>query len=174
MLELIHTYSGIFAIIVYSLILFLILKFRKPTVKEEEPEEIVDDSFEEAPVVEKVETVKDIVPDYNPFPHLTENKVKSIKDKVNVMLNVVSPCREVELLHYAIFSNKNDFNAYRAIAFGLGYEVESEINDNGEVYLSNTVVADKDKLNHSILTLADTLSAYNGTYKGWKVKDIIE
>ncbi|MBQ3384807.1 MAG: hypothetical protein IJG59_06295 [Erysipelotrichaceae bacterium] len=39
MLELIHTYSGIFAIIVYSLILFLILKFRKPTVKEEEPEE---------------------------------------------------------------------------------------------------------------------------------------
>lgn len=39
MLELIHTYSGIFAIIVYSLILFLILKFRKPEVKEEEPEE---------------------------------------------------------------------------------------------------------------------------------------
>ena len=143
-------------------------------VKAEEPEEIVDDSFEEAPVVEKVETVKDIVPEYNPFPHLTENKVKSIKDKVNVMLNVVSPCREVELLHYVIFSNKNDFNAYRAIAFGLGYEVESQINDNGEVYLSNTVVADKDKLNHSILTLADTLSAYNGTYKGWKVKDIIE
>lgn len=39
MLELIHTYSGIFAIIVYSLILFLILKFRKPEVKEEGPEE---------------------------------------------------------------------------------------------------------------------------------------
>lgn len=39
MLELIHTYSGIFAIIVYSLILFLILKFRKPEVKEEKPEE---------------------------------------------------------------------------------------------------------------------------------------
>ena len=142
--------------------------------EEPEEEEIVDDSFEEVPVVEKEETVKDIVPEYNPFPHLTENKVKSIKDKVSVMLNVVSPCREVELLHYVIFGNKNDFNAYRAIAFGLGYEIENEINDNGEVYLSNTVVADKDKLNHSILTLADTLSAYKGTYKGWKVKDIIE
>ena len=39
MLELLMKYSGITAIIVYSLILFLILKFRKPTVKEEEPEE---------------------------------------------------------------------------------------------------------------------------------------
>ena len=40
MLELIHQYSGIVAIIVYSFILFLILKFRKPEQEEEEePEE---------------------------------------------------------------------------------------------------------------------------------------
>ena len=39
MWELIRNYSGIAAIIVYSLILFVVLKFRKPEVKEEEPEE---------------------------------------------------------------------------------------------------------------------------------------
>lgn len=39
MLELIQNYSGIFAIIVYSLILYLVLKFRKPEKKEAEPEE---------------------------------------------------------------------------------------------------------------------------------------
>ena len=39
MWELIQNYSGIAAIIVYSLILFVVLKFRKPEVKEEEPEE---------------------------------------------------------------------------------------------------------------------------------------
>ena len=45
MLELIHQYSGIVAIIVYSFILFLILKFRKPEQEEEgEPEE--EPSFE--------------------------------------------------------------------------------------------------------------------------------
>ena len=45
MLELIHQYSGIVAIIVYSFILFLILKFSKPEQEvEEEPEE--EPSFE--------------------------------------------------------------------------------------------------------------------------------
>ena len=39
MLELIHQYSGIVAIIVYSFILFLILKFRKPEQEEEEETE---------------------------------------------------------------------------------------------------------------------------------------
>ena len=53
-------------------------------------------------------------------------------------------------------------------------EVDEDINSNGEVYLSNTVVADKEKLDNSILTLADTVSAYRGSYKGWKVKDVIE
>ena len=37
-MELLAKYSGITAIIVYSLILFLILKFRKPEEKEEEEE----------------------------------------------------------------------------------------------------------------------------------------
>ena len=90
------------------------------------------------------------------------------------MLNVVGECREVELLHYIVFPNRSDFEAYRTIAFGLGYEVDEDINGNGEVYLSNTVVADKEKLDNSILTLADTVSAYRGSYKGWKVKDVIE
>ena len=39
MWELIQNYSGIAAIITYSLILFLILKFRKPEAAEEESEE---------------------------------------------------------------------------------------------------------------------------------------
>ena len=39
MLEFISNYSGIVAIIVYSFILFLILKFRKPEEAEEEKEE---------------------------------------------------------------------------------------------------------------------------------------
>ncbi|MBE6126248.1 MAG: hypothetical protein E7186_07980 [Erysipelotrichaceae bacterium] len=136
-------------------------------------EEVVDDSFEE-PAVEVKETVRDIIPPANPFPHLAEKKINSIREKVKVMLNVVGECREVELLHYIVFPNKSDFDAYRTIAFGLGYEVDDDINDNGEVYLSNTVVADKEKLDNSILTLADTVSAYRGSYKGWKVKDVIE
>ena len=45
MLELIHQYSGIVAIIVYSFILFLILKFRKPEQEEEEETE-KEPSFE--------------------------------------------------------------------------------------------------------------------------------
>ena len=45
MLELIHNYSGIVAIIVYSFILFLILKFRKPEKVEEEVQE-EEPSFE--------------------------------------------------------------------------------------------------------------------------------
>ncbi len=39
MLELLMKYSGITAIIVYSLILFLILKFRKPEQSQEEEQE---------------------------------------------------------------------------------------------------------------------------------------
>ena len=45
MLEFIQNYSGIVAIIVYSFILFLILKFRKP-------EKVEDEQQEEEPSVE--------------------------------------------------------------------------------------------------------------------------
>ena len=46
MLELIHQYSGIVAIIVYSFILFLILKFRKPEqAREEKREEDSEPSY---------------------------------------------------------------------------------------------------------------------------------
>lgn len=149
-----------------------------PDVAEEE-EEIVDESFEE-PVVEEIkEPVAEPEPEVpvveeNPFPHLTENKVNSIKNKILSMMGVIGPCRELELLHYIVFANRSDFEAYRKVALDLRFEVDEDINDNGEVYLSNTVVADIEKLNHSILTLADTVSAYRGSYKGWKVKDIIE
>ncbi|MBE6115850.1 MAG: hypothetical protein E7187_03375 [Erysipelotrichaceae bacterium] len=56
MLELIHTYSGIFAIIVYSLIFFLFMKLRKPQIKKEAPVE------EEQPVT-VTESVSRLNPD---------------------------------------------------------------------------------------------------------------
>ena len=145
----------------------------------EEEEEIVDESFEE-PVVEEVKepveepVVEEPEVEVNPFPHLTENKVNSIKNKIQSMINVIGECRELELLHYIVFANRSDFDAYRKVALDLRFEVEEDINDNGEVYLSNTVAADTENLNHSILTLADTVAAYRGSYKGWKVKDVIE
>ncbi len=136
-----------------------------------DPDEIIDEVFEPVQPVET--TVKDIIEEPKPFPHLSENKIKSIKAQINAMLAAVGECRELELEHRAVFNNYNDYESYKTVADGLGYEMD-DIDEHNEVRLTNTVVATESQLNHSVLTLADSLSAYRGNYKGWGVKDIID
>jgi len=134
-------------------------------------DEIIDEVFETVAPVET--TVTDIIEEPKPFPHLSENKIKSIKSQINAMLAAVGECRELELEHRAVFNNYSDYESYKIVADGLGYEMD-DIDEHNEVRLTNTVKATESQLNQSVLTLADSLSAYRGNYKGWGVKDIIE
>ncbi len=118
----------------------------------------------------KQEPQQPLIAEDNPFPHLSEKRIDAIKNQVNSMMEALGEADELYLKHYAVFKTKHDHYRYESVAEILGYEI-TELNENNEAFLYKTSSGEKDSILHEILTLADTLKAYNASYKGWKVID---
>ena len=140
------------------------------TVEEvkEEAQEAVEEAAEE--VVAAPEEVFDVVkePEVNPYPHISERKAGKIREQINAMIRAIGNCDGITLQHIAAFDNPKNYDIYKLIATSLGYKV-SEMNEKNEVFMIRDSENNFEKLSDEILTLADTISAYNGNYRGWKV-----
>ena len=86
------------------------------------------------------------------------------------MIKAIGPCNTITLQHFAVFENPKNLEIYKLIATSLGYSV-TEPNEKNEIFMTKECENGIEKLGNEILTLADTISAYNGSYRGWRVKD---
>lgn len=102
------------------------------------------------------------------FPHLSERRIEAITTQISTMLEALGDSEHLNLKHFVVFSDPADYADYKAVAENLGYQV-SDLNENNETHLLKSTKSERETLLHEILTLADTIKAYNGNYRGWKV-----
>jgi hypothetical protein len=108
----------------------------------------------------------------NQYPHLSVNKVRSIMNQVNAMKQAIGDCEKVDLQHYVTFEDPSSFAIYRTFAEAVGMKVD-DLNEQNETYIYSTLPGDEEALTTGILSLADSVSAYNGRYHGWRVTSIL-
>lgn len=134
-------------------------------------EDIIDDEIEE--VKEEDMSDEELIEYYSrQYPNISPKKIDLILKQIRLMQESVSPCDSISLLHYAIFDNKEQKEAYKSVAKIEGYE-EEECDKENELNLNNIVENNRLALNHSILALASNISEYHGSYRGWAVKETI-
>ena len=138
----------------------------EPEAPAEEPAE---EPAAEQPQEEPVEVIVEEEP-VNPFPHISERKAGKIIQQIQAMIKAIGPCNTITLRHSASFDNAKNLEIYKLIATSLGYAVTGP-NENGEIFMTRECENGLEKLGNEILTLADTISAYNGNYRGWRVMD---
>lgn len=130
-------------------------------------EDIIDDEIEG--IKEEDMTDEELIEYYSrQYPNISSKKIDLILKQIKLMQESVSPCDSISLLHYAIFDNKEQKDAYKAVAQIEGYEEEATDNEN-ELNLINVIENNRLALNHSILALASNINEYHGSYRGWAV-----
>lgn len=106
--------------------------------------------------------------DEHAFRHLTESRISKIRNQLENMLEAIGEVDRVYLKHYAVFDNYSNYWSFKKVGESLGYEV-TDMNEQNEAFMYKEYDSGKTLLLHDILTLADTLKAYHGNYRGWKV-----
>lgn len=130
-------------------------------------EDIIDDEIEE--IKEEDMTDEELIEYYSrQYPNISSKKIDLILKQIKLMQESVGPCDSISLLHYAIFDNKEQKDAYKAVAQIEGYEEEAADNEN-KLNLINVIENNRLALNHSILALASNINEYHGSYRGWAV-----
>lgn len=129
------------------------------TAIHEEPIEIDDSLLTEDQFLDKCIVL---------YPGVKDNKIKLIIKQVGVMLDTVETSEALNLQHFATFASIEDKDRYANIAAIEGHHVAHSDKDN-ELIILNTLDSDKISLCKSILQLAQDLTEYNGSYKGWTV-----
>jgi hypothetical protein len=97
-----------------------------------------------------------------------ENKIRLIIKQIGVMLETVEAAETLNLQHFATFASGEDKERYASIAAIEGHQVAHSDNER-ELIILNTLDTDKISLSRSILQLAQDLTEYNGSYRGWTV-----
>ena len=102
------------------------------------------------------------------YPGIKDSKIRLIIKQVGVMLDTVDVSKALNLQHFATFDSVKDKDRYASIAAIEGLHVAHSDNDN-ELIILNTLDTNRISLCKSILQLAQDLTEYNGSYKGWTV-----
>jgi len=102
------------------------------------------------------------------YPGIKDSKIRLIIKQVGVMLDTVDVSKALNLQHFATFDSVKDKDRYASIAAIEGLHVAHSDKDN-ELIILNTLDTNRISLCKSILQLAQDLTEYNGSYKGWTV-----
>ena len=141
--------------------------------KVEDVKEAVEDKAEDVKekVEEKVDDVKVSTAEVldNPYPLLSDKKVRNIKKQINSMLSSLRE-DEVKLAHYVVFNDAEKAYDFTKASEKEGFTVVVPEDKPLELHLEKVSKADKETLETLILDLAEKAEEAGGAYKGWGIQ----
>lgn len=132
-------------------------------------EQLIEDEVEQ--VNEDEMTNEELVEKYSrQFESISPRKIELILKQIDLMRKSIANAENITLQHYVKFDTQENRDKYGFIAQVEGYIVEND-EDPTKLLLVNTLENNRHTLNWSILDLARNVGEYNGSYRGWAVRE---
>lgn len=132
-------------------------------------EQLIEDEVEQ--VNEDEMTNEELVEKYSrQFESISPRKIELILKQIDLMRKSIANAENITLQHYVKFDTQENRDKYGFIAQVEGYIVENDENPT-KLLLVNTLENNRHTLNWSILDLARNVGEYNGSYRGWAVRE---
>ena len=133
-------------------------------------EQLIEDEVEQ--VNEDEMTNEELVEKYSrQFESISPRKIELILKQIDLMRKSLDNAENITLQHYVKFDTQENRDKYKSIAQVEGYIVEDD-EDPTKLLLVNTLENNRHTLNWSILDLARNVGEYNGSYRGWAVREM--
>lgn len=133
-------------------------------------EQLIEDEVDQ--VSEDEMTNEELVEKYSrQFESISPRKIELILKQIDLMRKSLDNAENITLQHYVKFDTQENREKYKSIAQVEGYIVEDD-EDPTKLLLVNTLENNRHTLNWSILDLARNVGEYNGSYRGWAVREM--